>query len=131
MKDSKDLPHLNVILNSPNHQNYRQITSGDEPLHYIENVREFYYAVGYTDDMAKAMVMPDEFVWDEYVSNVGYSVCLQKHILDYLNKNSPAFSENYGEAYNKFVKKHNDARIARGEACAGCRLRELCEDAKE
>lgn len=57
-------------------------------------------------------------------------MCLQKHILDYLNKHSPVFSENYSDAYKKFEKRHNDALLARGEACAGCKLHEFCEDSK-
>ncbi|NQY27112.1 MAG: hypothetical protein HRT92_08030 [Piscirickettsiaceae bacterium] len=130
MSTSKQLPHLKVVLNSPNHQNYRHIVHDGKKLHYIQNVREFYYTLGYTDNMARANILPDEFVWDEYTNNSGYSVCLQKHILDYLNKYSPTFYEDYGDAYNAFEKEHNDFRIARGDSCAGCRLHEFCEDSK-
>lgn len=64
MKNSNELPRLKVVLNSQKHENYRQIMDGKKPLHYYEDVRGFYYAVGYTDDMARANVLPDEFVWN-------------------------------------------------------------------
>jgi|GEM_PF-4588149 len=79
--------------------------------------------------MAKELIMPDEFVWDEYINNEGYSVCLQKHTLDYLSKHSPSFYQKYGEAYEKFKKTHEIAQLKRGKLCAGCRLREFCGDA--
>lgn len=130
MQALKELPQLKVVLSSPNHQHYRHILLGEESLCFIEDIQAFYKALGYTDDMARSGVLPDEFVWQEYVNNSGYSICLQKHIMDYLYAHSSRFVENYQEPYLKFVQEHEQAKMARGSACAGCKLSEYCGDAE-
>lgn len=123
------LQPLKVVLSSPHHQHYRHIMLGEESLCIIEDIQAFYCALGYTEDMAKAGLLPDEFMWEEYVHKSGYSVCLQRHIMDYLHAHSPKFNETYGEQYEEFVEEHEKARIARGSLCAGCKLQENCKDA--
>ena len=103
---------------------------GEESLCFIEDIDAFYKLLGYTDQKAKAGLLPEEFIWEEYINNSGYSVCLQKHIMDYLYDHSPKFVEDYGEQYERFVEEHEKARLARGSACSGCKLQEYCGDAQ-
>lgn len=72
---------------------------GKETLCFIEDIQAFYESLSYTASMNKAGILPDEFVWEEYTNNSGYSVCLQKHIMDYLHVHSPKFNDAYGEQY--------------------------------
>lgn len=130
MSALKKLPQLKLVLSSPNHQYYRHIMLGEESLCFIEDMNAFYQSLGYSDDVAKAGVLPEEFVWLEYIHNAGYSVCLQMHIINYLQSHSPAFAEAYRKEYVEFVEEHNKARLARGSACAGCKLSEYCKDAQ-
>ena len=128
MSAKNELPQLKVVLSSPHHKHYRHIVLGEESLCFIEDLEAFYYSLGYTPEMRKSGLLPDEFVWEEYVNNSGYSVCLQKHIMDYLHAHSPLFNETYGEHYARFVEEHAAERMARGNACAGCKLHEYCAD---
>ena len=130
MNPVNNLPQLKIILSSPNHEHYRHIMLGNDSLCFVEDLQAFYRAVGYTVEKAKAGILPEEFIWQEYVHNDGYSVCLQKHILDYLHAHSPKFNELYSEAYLSFCEAHKEARLARGDACAGCKLVEYCKDSQ-
>jgi len=101
---------------------------GNESLCFIEDTDAFYRSLGYTKKIAKSL-LPDEFIWEEYVNKLGYSLCLQKHILDYLSAHSEKFNEMYGEQYENFVVEHEAALISRGSACVGCKLNDYCNDA--
>jgi hypothetical protein len=128
MSTVESLPQLKVILSSPYHKHFRHIMLGEESLCFIEDTDAFYRSLGYTKQISKSL-LPDEFIWDEYVNKPDYSVCFQKHILDYLSAHSKKFTELYGELYEKFVIEHESTRIARGTSCAGCKLDEYCNDA--
>jgi hypothetical protein len=122
------LPPLKVILSSPNHKHFRHIMLGEESLCFIEDTAAFYRTLGYTTEIAKTF-LPDEFIWEEYVNKPGYSLCLQKHILDYVSAHSEKFTELYGKLYEDFVVEHEATLISRGTSCAGCKLDEYCYDA--
>jgi phosphorylcholine metabolism protein LicD len=130
MSTVESLPELKVILSSPNHRHYRHIVLGKDSLCFIEDIAAFYRSLGYTDEIAKSL-LPDEFIWEEYVNKSGYSLCLQKHILDYLSAHSEKFNEMYGSVYKNFVLQHESARNERGVDCVGCKLKEYCNDAEE
>lgn len=130
MEPTTKLPQLKVVLSSPHHKHYRHIVLADESLCFIEDINAFYTSLGYTQTIAKSGLLPDEFIWNEYVNNSGYSVCLQKHIFDYLHSHSPKFNEIYGKLYEEFTDEHTVALEARGSACTGCKLNEYCEDSK-
>ena len=130
MSALEKLPQLKLVLSSPNSQHFRHIMLGGESLCFIEDIDAFYQTLGYTENIAKAGMLAEEFVWEEYIHNTGYSVCLQMHIFDYLNAHSPAFAKDYSKEYIAFVEEHNKARLARGSACAGCKLNEYCKDSQ-
>lgn len=116
-----------MFLSSPNHRHYRHIVLGTESLCFIEDIAVFYRSLGYTKEIAKTL-LPDEFIWEEYVNKSGYSLCLQKHILDYLSAHSDKFTELYGGVYKNFVAEHEATLISRGASCPGCKLNEYCND---
>jgi len=126
--DTVKLPQLKVILSSPRHEHYRHIVLADDSLCFIEDMDAFYTSLGYTPEMAINGLLPDEFVWEEYVDNSGYSICLQKHILDYLHVHSQKFNDMYGVQYGELVEEHAVALKVRGTVCAGCKLSEYCKD---
>jgi hypothetical protein len=128
MSTVESLPQLKVILSSTNHKHFRHIMLGTESLCFIEDTDAFYRSLGYTREAAKTL-LPDEFIWEEYVNKPGYSLCLQKHILDYLSAHSEKFTELYSELYESFVEEHESTLSARGASCAGCKLDEYCNHA--
>lgn len=125
MRTVDSLPQLKVILSSPNHKHFRHIMLSEESLCFIEDTAAFYRILGYTNEIAKTL-LPDEFIWEEYVNKPGYSLCFKKHVLDYVNAHSDKFNEMYGDLYQDFVAEHDSTRIARGTMCAGCKLDEYC-----
>jgi hypothetical protein len=78
--------------------------------------------------MAKAGILPDEFIWEEYVKDcaVNFESCLQMHIIEYLNKHSTIFKEKYDNQYEGLLARHALEREARGVACFVCRMKPFC-----
>jgi hypothetical protein len=65
----------------------------------IADMNTFYREMGYTDDMRLQGVMPDEYIWETFVSqkdNRHVDSCYQLHIMSYLCKFSTDFVQKYG-----------------------------------
>jgi len=64
-----------------------------EVIHRIEDLEAFYKIFGYTDDLVKTGKLPDDFIWEAYVTNsaVNCAPCFQLHIIEYLIMHSTAF----------------------------------------
>ncbi len=90
-------PHFHYMLSSPHHNQYGYIMLGNEKVHHIDDIHEFYRALGYNDKISKTGLLPEEFIWDQYHKNKceKSDVCLQIKIIEYLSKHSPKFLENY------------------------------------
>ncbi len=95
-----------------------------EIIHTIEYPDEFYKAFGYAPNMGKAGVLPDEFIWSEYIQNSksDFSACIQIHIMEYLIKHSGTFIEKYGIKCAAWLDSHAVEKCATGKRCAICKL---------
>ena len=105
------------------------IELADRVIHKIGNPDEFYKTFGYTQDIKEAGVLPDEFIWDEYIKEgaLDFSACLQMHVIEYLRKYSATFIEEYGNQCEIWVAAHAEVRAARGVACVACRMAPFCK----
>jgi hypothetical protein len=79
--------------------------------HRIKNLDEFYSALGYTADINKTGLLPDEFIWEEYIKDgaVNTTAFLQNNIIKYLSKHSDSFIKKYGEKYESWYATGADA----------------------
>ena len=84
-------------LYSPHNSQRGFITLSDHKVHHIDDAREFYRALGYTDEIMKSGLLPEEFIWFEYHKDDSKKseVCLQVKIIDYLSKHSGTSKEKY------------------------------------
>ena len=123
------IPHFKHVTRGGSKKHIGFIETDGEIIHEIENIEKFYKAFGYTQDIAKAGVLPDEFIWDEYIkgSSGKYSACLQMHILKYLNKHSKKFRKKYSDRYISWMLAHAEERTSSGDLCFTCRLKPYCE----
>jgi hypothetical protein len=90
-------PRFHFNLTSPSHPTFGYVILGDEKVHHIDNVHEFYRALGHTDEMRLKGILAEEFVWTEYHKDDSkYSeICLQVRIIKYLTRHSETFIEKY------------------------------------
>ncbi|MGA8865096.1 MAG: hypothetical protein WBM09_01405 [Gallionella sp.] len=99
-----------------------------QPIHNIKNLDAFYKEFGYTENIRKAGVLPDEFIWDEYTKGDHsiYSDCLQVHIIEYLTKNCAPFITEYGDQYQNWFDDHIEWVTEKETFCVTCRARRFC-----
>jgi hypothetical protein len=98
-------------------------------IHRIKDLDGFYKEFGYTEEMRKSGVMPDEFIWDQYIKGnpPPYANCFQMHIVEYLAKNSIAFIEEYGNQYQNWFDDHVKAVTEKNGLCFTCRIKSYCQ----
>ena len=64
------IPCVQYHLASTYSPQYRWITVGDDKIHFISDLNEFYSALGYTEEVRRATKwLPDEFIWFEYTKD--------------------------------------------------------------
>jgi len=85
-----------------------------EVLHKIDKMDEFYKELGYTQEMAKKEIWPDEFIWETYfkITDKNCSSCYQQHIVDYLLAHSDAFASSYRRQSQDWLATYAAARAA-------------------
>ncbi len=100
------IPNVQYHLSSRSHTHYGWITVGEEKVHRIGDLNEFYRALGYTEQVARTKLMPDEFIWFEYTKDNCHKSAaqLQAKIIEYLCMHSKAFREKYGHQCEGWVK---------------------------
>jgi hypothetical protein len=122
------IPHfkINTVRNIDKQLGY--IDANGVVLHWVKDLAEFYSALGYTHSMAKAGVLPDEFIWDEYIKDGAASstACMQMHIIEYLSKHSEGFREKYGDQYKSWIATYKDAIKEDDEMCLSCSVMRFC-----
>jgi hypothetical protein len=99
-------------------------------IHEVSDVMGFYRVFGYRPETTHANVLPDEFIWSEYISksSADFSPCIQMHIVEYLKAHSDIFNEKYGGLYDRLVAAHKELKEARGTACFACQALGVSHD---
>ncbi len=118
------LPRFKYRSKDPDNKHYGCIELGGEVVHKIENLDEFHKAFGYTPDLAKAGILPDEFIWEEYIrdSAKNCNTCFQMHIIEYLIKHSASFRKKYEEQCEEWINAFAETRLAcGGSVCPACK----------
>lgn len=127
------LPNLKFV--PPRHANqYKACIELDgKAVHRVNNLNEFYATFGFTPAMAKAGILPEEFIWLEYIKNDAgnFTACLQMHLIRYLLANSSLFQMQYGQYCEQWFAAHVEMRVANKTTCAGCKFRTFCEDVED
>jgi hypothetical protein len=120
------IPRFNYVSRS-GQPHFGDIVADGETFHHVNKPDEFYAAFGYTEELAKTGVLPDEFIWTEYIKDERLAPCAQMHIMEYLIEHSSKFAELYGDEYRVLVLEHVRARAARGYPCYACKWVSSCK----
>jgi hypothetical protein len=105
-----------------NHPCFKSIEVNGVAVHQVMDVNEFYEALGYTDEVQREVVLPDEFIWDEYFRNGSDRsvACLDVKLIEYLMTNSEKFVEMFGrEVEDRVLNCHGDV-VAGSDCRAAC-----------
>ena len=119
------MPHFKYLSKNQANKHWRYIEAEGEVIHHIENLDEFYKAFGYTIDKAKAGILPDEFLWEQYIKDtaVNCATCFQMHIIEYLIKHSVTFRKKYGALCESWIAEHAEARAMNDVLCCACKTK--------
>jgi hypothetical protein len=124
------LPDITYNLSNPRHERYRSIEVNGEVVHWIEDIDKFYQIFGYSADMRKAGVLPEEFIWNEYTrkSPFDFTACKLIQIIEYLRVHSHLFLQKYGKECEKWLAELVKLRAARHEVCTTCKMKPVCSN---
>lgn len=122
-------PHFDYHLANPSSTRFGFIEMDGEMIHKIGNIDDFYHEFGFTPAMNKTGVLPEEFVWTEFIRDVtfNYVPCIQIRIIKYLVKHS----EKYREQCESLLADYVKGTVARSVSCAACRMKPVCENLKK
>ncbi len=99
------------------------VTVEREVFHRIDDMDEFYKALGLDSEAKGKGLSGEEFIWDRYRRDGSKmsKACLQVQIRVFLHKHSEKFGELYGSAYDATIGKCSAVEIdRRDEHCANC-----------
>ena len=115
-------PRFQFTLSSPSNPKNGQITLGDEIVHRINDYLEFYRELGYTDEVIKSGLLPEEFVWLTYHKDMSEKseICLQVKIIKYLSKYSANFKEKYAVQCEHWLAKCKEKLLSNSTECKDC-----------
>lgn len=122
------IPHFKYRFATISNKLVACIESDKKVIHEILNLDEFYSVFGYTQEISQTGVLPDEFIWAEYIkgSSADFSSCIQIHIIEYLRKYSDTFQKEYGSQCDSWIAAHNEVMVEKGAACVACRMKLFC-----
>jgi hypothetical protein len=126
----KRLPDIAYHLFSPLSEKYRGIEVNGEVIHWIEDTDKFYELFGYTSDMRKSAVPPEEFVKAEYADNphFDFTACMQIQIIEYLRMHSHKFLQKYGNQCEEWLAALAGMRSSNPETCTTCKMQPVCSN---
>jgi hypothetical protein len=106
------IPHFNYRNKSQATRYFGCIESEYETIHSIVDLDAFYKQFGYTIELAKQGVLPDEYIWDTYFKNSERDCfcCYQLKMLGYLLKYSLNFANTYGHECDKWITTYSEAK---------------------
>jgi len=116
-----NFPHFKYIPKT-HRMEYGCIMLDGEEIHKIGNLEEFHKAFGYTSDMAKTGILPDEFIWDKFIKDTRVRcACLELSFIEYLSKESARFREIYKSNHMYWSAIHAMAILSRKAKCSACK----------
>ncbi len=117
------IPHFKFHSKDPTNKRPGVIELKGEVVHYIDDLNAFYKVFGYTTELAKAGILPDEFIWEEYLNDSAKkcNTCFRLHIIEYLIKHSESSKEKYGKLYANWIAAHAMTTSASDNNCAACK----------
>jgi hypothetical protein len=123
------MPHFKFRPGTAAEKYVAHIKLQDEVIHHIRSLEIFYKYFGFTPDHAKSGVLPDEFVWQEYINGdaAALAPCAQMHIIRYLEAHSDKFKDRYGSQCKDWFAAHAKERLERGIKCAACKMKPFCQ----
>lgn len=101
---------------------FGSIAIGAESFHHINNMAEFYAALGYKADGSGGL-LPEEFIWNRYIRDgaLKSAKCLQIQIANFLYTHSASFKKLNGSAYEKMIGRCQFTGIDdNDDHCLGC-----------
>lgn len=124
------LPDITYNLYNPANEMYRYIEVNGEVVHWIEDPDKFYEIFGFTQDMRRAGVLPEEFIWGEYRNNrkFDFTACMQIQIIEYLRMHSHKFLQKYGSQCEKCLAALAQMRASTDSVCPTCKMKPVCSN---
>lgn len=124
------LPNITYNLSNPISEKYRGIEINGEVIHWIEDIDEFYGIFGFSSDMRKAGVIPEEFISNEYTKYVqsNFTVCKLIQLIEYLRFQSPKFLQKYGNKCEGWLAALAKMRVPDPQVCSICKMKSVCAD---
>ena len=116
------IPHFKYYSKDPAHRHLGFIKLEKDVIYWIDDLDDFYQAFGYSKDMREWGVLPDDFMWEEYLCDTKgqYSACFQMHIIEYLLKHSPSFVNEFGRQCDVWIAAYNKDVCANSQVCRTC-----------
>jgi len=117
-----NIPYFQYTLGSPSSLKNGYITLGEEKIHRINDVEEFYEALGYTKEIKKLGLVPEEFFWEEYRRDGSRKnqTCFQVKIIEYLNRHSAANKEKYAVQFESWLANCMEKKSNNSAECQNC-----------
>jgi hypothetical protein len=116
------VPHFKYSSKDPAHRHLGFIELDKDVVHWIDDLETFYQAFGYSNDMRKWGVLPDDYIWEEFLCDIKEesSACFQIHIIEYLLTHSSSFVNEYGHQCDAWIAALNREIAANGKECRNC-----------
>lgn len=124
------LPSITYNLSNPLNERYRSIEVNGEVIHWIDDIDKFYEIFGYSADIRKTGVLPEEFIWNEYAKKnpFDFTACKLIQIIEYLRVHSRNFLHKYGKECEEWLAALVKARASSHEMCAACKMKPVCSN---
>lgn len=127
---TNEIPHFKYKRISLRSKQVGCIVLGEEIMHRMAplgsegSMDEFYKEFGYTLELAKRGILPEEFIWETYFRHPDRNCahCYQLHMIEYLLKYADAFAKKYGHDCDNWIAVHAEARAACKSGCADKKL---------
>jgi len=121
MSTKVPIPIFKYSSKDPANRHFGFIEIDQVQKYWIDNLENFYQALGFSSDMRKSGLLPSQFIWEEYLSDTAKNpLCFQLHMIEYLMKYSAPFLKIYGEHCDNWIECLSEARSARGDECLTC-----------
>jgi hypothetical protein len=126
------IPHFNYYAKRVSSKSLWCFEADGEVVYETSNTEDldkFYRVFGYTREMGMAGILPEEFIWTEYIkgeATAKYTACYQMHIIEYLKNHSAKFRNLYGVECEKWLVAHAEAKVAEDALCVACKMKPFC-----